>query len=776
MRRLARVLTCLVLLACAPLVHAQSGGMPSQPDFTKLLTFETDHPSGVPSGWRGGPPGTLFADDKIAHGGRWSARLEVPTGKEGGSALTQAIPVEFTGTRVELRGFLRTESVSGFAGLWLREDSDTGTVAFANMQSRQIKGTTEWTQYSITLPLRAEARTLFFGTLLSGSGKAWVDDLELLVDGKPIWDAPRVERPKTAIDLDHAFDAGSGIVLDSLSPQQVENLAALGRVWGFLKYHHPAVTTGTRHWDYDLFRVMPAVIAAHDRAEANAALLAWVNKLGPITPCTRCATLKEDDLHLRPQIEWLTDEAMLGAELSRTLREIYRNRPASGQFYVSLVAGVGNPAFDHELPYQALRLPDAGYQILSLFRFWNIIQYWSPYRDVMGADWNSVLERFIPRIALANDSKAYQLELMALIATVNDTHANLWSSLAVRPPTGACQLPVHVRFVENSAVVAAYTAEATGAASGLKIGDALTELDGKPVSDLVQSWRPYYAASNEPTRLRDIARALTTGTCGEAVVGVRREARALTLRPVRLPIPKVAAEGVLSHDLPGDGFRLLSNKVAYLKLSSVKSAELAKQLESAAATQGLIVDIRNYPADFVVFALGQILVTKSTAFARFTGADLQNPGAFYWTQPLALGSGKTHYAGKVVVLVDEVSQSNAEYTAMALRAAGALVVGSTTAGADGNVSAVPLPGGFRSMISGIGVFYPDKKPTQRLGIVPDVTVRPTIAGIRAGRDEVLEEALRQILGRNTPAAEIEKIVRDARAMPAGKQPSTAPRP
>ena len=63
------------------------------------------------------------------------------------------------------------------------------------------------------------------------------------------------------------------------------------------------------------------------------------------------------------------------------------------------------------------------------------------------------------------------------------------------------------------------------------------------------------------------------------------------------------------------------------------------------------------------------------------------------------------------------------------------------------------------MISGIGVFYPDKRPTQRVGIVPDVDVRPTIAGIRAGRDEVLEEALRQILGRQTPADQIEKMAR-----------------
>jgi C-terminal processing protease CtpA/Prc len=84
---------------------------------------------------------------------------------------------------------------------------------------------------------------------------------------------------------------------------------------------------------------------------------------------------------------------------------------------------------------------------------------------------------------------------------------------------------------------------------------------------------------------------------------------------------------------------------------------------------------------------------------------------------------------------------------MAFRAAGALVVGSTTAGADGNVSAIPLPGGLRTMISGIGVFYPDEKPTQRVGIVPDLEVTPTLAGIRAGRDEVLEAAVSRALGR-----------------------------
>ena len=82
---------------------------------------------------------------------------------------------------------------------------------------------------------------------------------------------------------------------------------------------------------------------------------------------------------------------------------------------------------------------------------------------------------------------------------------------------------------------------------------------------------------------------------------------------------------------------------------------------------------------------------------------------------------------------------------MALRLAPkAAVIGSTTAGADGNVSKIYLPGNVMTMISGIGVYYPDGKETQRIGIVPDIESRPTIKGITEGKDEVLEKAIEWI--------------------------------
>ncbi len=97
---------------------------------------------------------------------------------------------------------------------------------------------------------------------------------------------------------------------------------------------------------------------------------------------------------------------------------------------------------------------------------------------------------------------------------------------------------------------------------------------------------------------------------------------------------------------------------------------------------------------------------------------------------------------------------------MAFRAArGAIVVGSTTAGADGNVSPFALPGGLSHHDQWYRRLLSRKAPTQRIGIVPNIEVKPTIAGIRAGRDEVLEEAVRQIMGRQASPAEIEKMAK-----------------
>jgi hypothetical protein len=145
------------------------------------------------------------------HGGKWAVRIErSPDTPQQFSGITKGLPVDFAGKTIELRGFVRTENVSESASLWLREDGESGPVAFDSvMMKRKIQGTTDWTEYSASVPVQAEARQLFFGFFVAGTGKGWVDDIQLLVDGKPIWEAPHIERPKSVLDSDREFDAGS---------------------------------------------------------------------------------------------------------------------------------------------------------------------------------------------------------------------------------------------------------------------------------------------------------------------------------------------------------------------------------------------------------------------------------------------------------------------------------------------------------------------------------------------------------------------------------------
>ena len=62
-------------------------------------------------------------------------------------------------------------------------------------------------------------------------------------------------------------------------------------------------------------------------------------------------------------------------------------------------------------------------------------------------------------------------------------------------------------------------------------------------------------------------------------------------------------------------------------------------------------------------------------------------------------------------------------------------------GANGDVTFFIVPGNVRVNFSGHDVRWPDGRQLQRVGLEPDIYVRPSIAGIRAGKDEVLDRAI-----------------------------------
>lgn len=103
------------------------------------------------------------------------------------------------------------------------------------------------------------------------------------------------------------------------------------------------------------------------------------------------------------------------------------------------------------------------------------------------------------------------------------------------------------------------------------------------------------------------------------------------------------------------------------------------------------------------------------------------------------------YTQKVVLLINERTQSRPEFAVMCLRNDPKVtVIGSNSVGADGDVAYIPLPGDLFLCFTAHGIYHPDGGQTQRVGLSPDIEVYPTIQGIREGRDELMEAAVQYL--------------------------------
>ena len=704
------------------------------------LDFEKNPAHAVlPDGWiKWGTPDYLVQKDTLApHTGAYAVMIS-PTPEAGEKAfgsIAYRLPANYKGEKITLEGYMKIEGVEdGFAGLLLRIDGEGRPLAFDNMQKQNIQGTHDWQKYSITLPHHSEAQQIFVAGLLTGKGKAWFDAFTVSIDGRNIEELEPIEVEMAQAALDKEFDRGSDITIDQLTDRQQQSLYKLGKIWGFVKYYHPEIAKGNVNWDYELFRILPRILNASTEEQAYKEIIDWIPEVDKVE-AANANKHSEQDLKLLADMEWIKDTQ---ADLYTILSAIQNAEKPGDHYYIGLAPNINNPVFKNEKIYQEMDFADDGFKLLSLFRYWNMIEYFFPYRHLMDEDWNAVLQEFIPKAIRAEDELSYKLMLLELIGKVQDTHANIWQRNEVLDAFWGKKIaPLEIKMIENQAVVTR-TFPDIDSTSNLQIGDVITKIDGKDIADLIEEKLKYCPASNRPTQLRDVCRNLLRTNHNSLQLLVQREGQSFDKEVACVDVYTV---NFWRNDIPSH--KILDGNIGYLYPGSLQKGEIDEIMKKFLPTKGLIVDMRCYPSDFIVFRLGKYLMPQPTEFVKFTFGSLAAPGQFNFGQPLKVGEeNPDYYKGKVVIIVNEMTQSQAEYTTMALRVApDATVIGSTTAGADGNVSEIFLPGSIRTMISGIGVYYPDGTETQRIGIVPDIEIKPTLAGIKQGKDELLEKAI-----------------------------------
>jgi C-terminal processing protease CtpA/Prc len=385
------------------------------------------------------------------------------------------------------------------------------------------------------------------------------------------------------------------------------------------------------------------------------------------------------------------------------------------------------------------------------------MRYFFPYLDLMDRPWADTLVEFLPRFEAAETALAYQTAVAEMTARLQDTHVGVGNAAALEEHLGLFAPPFLVSQVEGQAVVR--HVHDAAAAGGIEVGDVIVAVDGVDIGEQRKSLQGLIAASTPQAMSQRLDRMQLRGPKGSTArlrvrdsAGKEREVAVVRSRPYNQDawLPALRTTPAIYGVLPS-GY-------GYIDLERLAYADADAALDAVMGTPALILDMRGYPKG-TAWAIAPRLVkappSRPVVAARFRPPfwdaatmpiDAKAPSHFQLTFDQALpDTAKPRYQGKVVMLIDAWAISQAEHTCLFVAAATDVTfIGSPTNGANGDVTSMVLPGNLTVRFTGQEVRFADGRQLQRRGVQPHILVQPSIAGVRAGKDEVLEAAIEHL--------------------------------
>lgn len=605
-----------------------------------------------------------------------------------------------------------------------------------------------WQEFRLEVPLCRQADVFDCEVSIKGTGKIWIGGMNVLFPSTE--EVMTINTDKKIPRLTNIRHSGVFLADPELSPAQVENLIVLGKVWGFLKYFHPAVREGCMDWDRELFRMIPIVLDAGP-AQRNSTLAEWCRNLGNIRTSEDTVWISSCDA-----LRWIFDESVLGRELSVILRRIAAAKRSPWCRYLYQVPYIQTLEDRNERDYPSMSFDDAGVKLLAVFRIWNYVQYFYPYRQLADCPWEEVLLYAVPAMMQVSDRESYGNALSSIAVYTDDSH-----TYAAYMPGGFLRQLIRTAAVPDDMKYAApfiSTIYADGKyivtwtcrsdTGDLQRGDAVIAVNGESISAFIERKGKLIAASNPGCIQRDMAMSISFSARKNAVYTVIRDGDTLTLKPAMMSFRKfrkaLYSSGIRQSTLTWfrgkelQPFDVIDDSTAYIHAEDISAYDFRKCLKY----DKLIVDLRNYPMNAAQMWLMSLLPSSSPIALAVT-PDILRPGLFTRRISDMTGRGRNYSPDRrIVLLVDSRTQSASEYLVMQMqRSPQVTTVGSTTAGADGNVIRLSLPGDFVFQIGGAGVEYPDGGQCQRCGIQIDHLVPQKVGDIAAGTDTQIEYAL-----------------------------------
>lgn len=416
--------------------------------------------------------------------------------------------------------------------------------------------------------------------------------------------------------------------------------------------------------------------------------------------------------------------------------------------------------------------PIMGARLLGAFSLWGTLRAFHAYGDLYDENLDDALERVIPRFESARDADGYAAAVLDFVSVMDDAQGTA-SGPSLTQHIGAAAAPFRVRWIDGRAIVTQILGDAEARAAGIALGDEISSADGFPMPAYVNEHRHYGPSSNGWSRLRNIMDMVPRGPAGEASFRVRdtngRE-RPITL--TRTAPFLAAASGTERNALAV--VRELPAGIGYIDLDRVSLRGVDSAFQVLANTRALILDARSsrsissqlVSAFASRFALQPRVLTgtEATRVVVEPCVPPDNSSALSacvvqrrQVDNVITGDTSRRYRGRTVMLIDERTQGDLERLGLSLEsAANTMFIGTPSAGASGHVAAMRIPGQLVVTFTDTELRHADGRQLQRIGLTPQVDARPTVKGIRAGADEILDRAQQYLVQLLDPAVKKKK--------------------
>lgn len=387
-----------------------------------------------------------------------------------------------------------------------------------------------------------------------------------------------------------------------------------------------------------------------------------------------------------------------------------------------------------------------------------------------GCDWAAVREELRPRMAAADSSAAAYTVLEDALERLGQSHFGIipraiYEDLSGSADGGAEQgaVGLTVRVLDGAALITDVLPASPAAAANVRPGWEIVTINGVGLAPRLQRIAAEYADSTEQQSiLANAVQRRLAGPIGRSVTLRLRDGRGGDQEVVlerATPVGQPTRFGNLPTIYTRFASRRVANNTGYVAFNAFfDPVRLMPQFEVAlrdfSDADGVILDLRGNPGGVAGMASA-----VAGWFIRTPGAQLGTMRSRAMTLNLIVPPRPRAYTGPLAILIDGCSASTSEFLAGGLQALGrARVFGMRSAGAalPSVIERLPNGDGFQYAIADYTAV--DGQRLEGRGVVPDVEVVPTRAGLLAGRDEILEAATAWI-AEEAENRQMERVVR-----------------